>query len=222
MKQFVADNPTYPQMFALAFGSTAKVNPADPDGVINSRRIAFAIATHERRLTSNQTPWDKWLAGDDAALTAAQVRGYVAFTGPGRCAFCHTPPLFTDNAFHFIGFHKPALDEGRKVQTKVDADIGKFKTPTLRNVKLREPFGLLHNGAGPGESLENIMSLYKQGGLRTDPDIGPNIDPAIVVLQLSQQEINDIIDFMRNGLTDPRVENEQPPFDRPHLSTESQ
>jgi cytochrome c peroxidase len=222
VKDFQAKYGTYPKMFAAAFVDAAK-NTTDNNDVINSQRIAFAIATHERRLTSNQTPWDKWRAGDDTALTPGQLRGYVAFMGPGKCGQCHPPPLFTDGGFHFIGFHKPASDEGLKVRTGDDKDLGKLKTATLRNVKLREPYGLLHNGAGPGESLETIMTLYKQGGLRDDPDIAAvPIDEFLKPLQLSQQEIDDIIDFMRNGLTDPRVEGEKPPFDRPHLSTESQ
>ncbi len=228
MKSFASVHNTYPKMFAAAFGTTAKINNGDPDNVISSRRIAFAIATHERRLTSNQTRWDRWIAGDDSSatsMTAQQIRGFVAFMGPGRCQSCHAPPLFTDNVFHFIGFHKPLSDIGRKKITGADSDLARFKTPTLRNVGLREPFGLLHNGEGPGHSLEGIMQLYNQGGQETadggrDPDIGPFLDSALVRLNLSQQQIDDIIEFLRNGLTDPRVKSETAPFDRPHLSTE--
>jgi cytochrome c peroxidase len=211
---------TYPKMFAKAFGSTAKLNNSQPDDVINSQRIAYAIATHERRLTSNQTPWDKWRAGDDSALTAQQLRGYVAFMTTGRCNVCHAPPLFTDNSFHNIGFHKPAWDQGRGKITNVAAENASFKTPTLRNVGLREQFGLLHEGEGPGHDLPTVMALYKQGGQRTDPDIGPFIDSQLLAVPLTQTEIDDIIEFLRNALTDPRVKAEQAPFDRPHLSTE--
>jgi cytochrome c peroxidase len=223
MKAFVATYSTYPKMFAKAFGSTAKVaGQNQPDDVVNSQRFAFAIATHERRLVSNQTPWDKWIEGDDNAMTPGQIRGFNAFMTVGRCQFCHTPPLFTDNAFHYIGFHKPQSDAGRKGITNVATDVAKFKTPTLRNVGLREPFGLLHEGEGPGHNLDIVMTLYKQGGLRQDQEIvNAGIDPALLELPtLTSQDIADILDFLRNALTDPRVKNEQPPFDRPKLSTE--
>jgi cytochrome c peroxidase len=220
MKDFAAMHTTYPKMFAQAFGSSAKVSASDPDDVINSQRFAFAIATHERRLTSDQTPFDRWVAGDDSALTAQQLRGYEAFMGVGRCQFCHPPPLFTDSAFHNIGFHKPSWDPGRSAITMQSSDLGKFKTPTLRNVGLREPYGLLHEGDGPGHDLNSILQLYKQGGQLNDPDIRPLIDPGLVAVPLTTADIADIIEFLRNGLTDPRVQAETAPFDRPHLSTE--
>jgi cytochrome c peroxidase len=221
MKDFAAKYSTYPKMFAQAFGSAAKISANDPDDVINSQRFAFAIATHERRLTSNQTPFDRWIAGDDAALTPQQLRGYQAFMAVGRCQFCHPPPLFTDTSFHNIGFHKPGWDPGRSAITGQSTDLGKFKTPTLRNVGLREPFGLLHEGEGPGHDLNSVMQLYKQGGQVSDSEIAPLIDPGLLPLpSLTSGDIADIIEFLRNGLTDPRVKDETAPFDRPHLSTE--
>lgn len=219
----VSHNNSYPQMFADVYGTTNKVNSADSDDVINTRRIAFAIATHERRLTSDQTPWDKWNAGDDGALTTRQVQGFSLFMGKARCGTCHTPPLFADGLFHFIGFHDPnvtADTSGLKKITGNNADLGKFKTPTLRNVGLREPGGLLHSGDGPGHDLPTVMQLYTLGGLRSVSSIAPLIDQQMEVLQLDSAEIGAIIDFLRNGLTDPRVRDQLPPFDRPKLSTE--
>jgi len=220
MKDFQAKYQSYPKMFAQVFGSSAKLDANDPDDVINSQRIAFAIATHERRLTSDQTPYDRWVAGDDSAMTPQQIRGYQSFMGPARCQFCHPPPLFTDGSFHNIGFHKPSWDPGRSAITGQSTDLGKFKTPTLRNVGLREPYGLLHEGEGPGHDLDSVMELYKQGGQRSDPDIAPLIDPGLVAVPLTGSDIADIIEFLRNALTDPRVKTEAAPFDRPHLSTE--
>ncbi|MDX2053417.1 MAG: cytochrome c peroxidase [Polyangiaceae bacterium] len=217
--QFIlANDKSYPKLFAAAFGSQQTSGPTDE---INTRRIAFAIATHERRLLSNQTAWDRWNAGDDAALTPAQVRGFELFHTKARCSLCHQPPTFADGAFHFIGFHKPAWDQGRYPFDTIASTPGAIRTPTLRNVGLREASGLTHSGAGPGISLEKLMELYNMGGLVNDPDIaGVPISPTILPLQLTPDEIADIIDFMRNGLTDPRVAAETAPFDRPLLSTE--
>jgi cytochrome c peroxidase len=96
-----------------------------------------------------------------------------------------------------------------------------MRTPTLRNVGLREPFGLLHTGAGPGTSLETVVLTYMAGGLREDPEIiGVPIAESIEPLDLSEQEVADLIEFMRTGLTDPRVAQELPPLDRPRLGSE--
>jgi cytochrome c peroxidase len=220
IKQYLASHPTYPEMFAAAFGNDAK-DPADPPNVINARRIVMAIATHERRLTSDQTPWDKWNAGDTTALTARQVEGFRLFLTKGRCSTCHTPPLFTDLSFHFIGFHNPKSDIGLAKTDGIAFHEGQMKTPTLRNVGLREAGGLLHSGEGPGHDLTTVMTLYKQGGLPLAPnDAGVSVDSQIAPLQLNPDEIDEIIDFLRNGLTDPRVRDQLPPFDRPILSTE--
>lgn len=223
MKAFIAKYPTYPQMFEAVYGTQE----------INTKRIAFAIATHERRLTSNQTPWDRWNAGDATAMTEAQINGFNLFMTTARCNLCHTPPLFsdvlaqggTDIEFHNVGFfdEDPNFDNGREKVTGQATDRFKVKTPGLRNVGLREAGGLLHTGAGVGANLEAVMQAYKVIPFPTSPNIDPVIggvggptDP----LPINATDIADIIDFMRNGLTDPRVKNEQAPFDRPKLGSE--
>lgn len=229
MKQFIVEHGDYPSMFEAAFGDDFQdIGDGSPPGEINTIRFAFAIATHERRLTSNQTPWDRWNAGDASAMTSQQVRGFELFMDKAQCGPCHGPPLFTDLNYHFVGFHKPAWDEGRYAETGKPEDRGKMKTPTLRNVGLRERGGLLHRGDGPGHDLETVMELYNRGGFVDDPDItgngpdagGPGIDPQIVPLDLTPAEITAIIDFLRHALTDPRVAREEPPFDRPLLGSE--
>ena len=230
MQTFITNNgSSYPQMFQAVFASIDKVKTTDPDNVINARRILFAIATHERRLTSNLTPWDCWTQADKAPpecasvppITPAQIHGWTVFVGPGHCASCHSPPLFTDNKFHFIGFHEPSWDTGLQITTGQSTDVAKFKTANLRNVGLREQYGLLHEGEGPGHDLNTIMTLYISGGRRNTADIVGLIDPIIVPLSLTQTDLTDILDFMRNALTDVRVKKGCPPFDRPYLSTET-
>jgi cytochrome c peroxidase len=221
----VAHHNSYPEMFQDAFGTDAKVNSTDSDDVINTRRIAYAIATHERRLTSDQTPWDKWNAGDNSAMSAQQIQGFSLFMGKGKCGVCHTPPMFTDFSFHFIGFHDPNVANNQDVTglekiTGLATDKGKFKTPSLRNVGLREAGGLLHSGDGPGHDLNSVMTMYKSGGRRTETPILNLIDPQLVAVLLTTTEMSDIIEFLRNGLTDPRVKNETAPFDRPKLRSE--
>jgi cytochrome c peroxidase len=219
MSDFIAAHgASYPELFKAAFGAT---QTSGPETEINTRRIAFAIATHERRLRSDQTPWDRWNAGEEDALTPAQVRGFDLFLNKAKCEGCHRIPLFADGDFHFIGFHEPAWDLGRKNINTEFGVPGAMRTPTLRNVGLREATGLLHNGAGTGASLAEIVDLYDLGGLVDSPTVvAAPIDASIVPLDLSEDEKADLLDFLQNGLEDPRVGAQLPPFDRPLLSTE--
>jgi cytochrome c peroxidase len=204
LADFIAANDaSYPKLFQAAFGDAQTSGPPDE---INTRRIAFAIATHERRLRSDQTPWDRWNGGEDAALTLAQKRGMEVFVVKGRCEACHRMPTFSDSDFHFIGFHKPTWDMGRETVNPQLGRPGGMRTPTLRNVGLREATGLLHNGAG---------------GLVDDPDVTDvPIDVAVSPLALTASEKIDLLDFLQHALEDPRVEAQTAPFDRPLLSTE--
>lgn len=219
LQDFIAQNGgSYPKLFQAAFGAAQTSGPEDE---INTRRIAFAIATHERRLRSEQTPWDRWNAGEDDALTPAQLHGLQLFDGKARCELCHHAPAFSDGDFHFIGFHHPSWDAGRKSIDTAFGVPGALRTPTLRNVGLREATGLLHNGAGTGASLAQIIDLYDKGGLVDDADVTQvPIDAIIQPLQLSPGEKVDLLDFLQHGLDDPRVKAQTEPFDRPTLSTE--
>jgi cytochrome c peroxidase len=219
MAEFIAQHDaSYPAMFEAAFGEEQSSGPADE---INTRRIAFAIANHERRLQSKQTPWDAFNAGDRDALTEAQTRGYITFRTKAGCGSCHAPPLFTAHQFHFTGFYEPAWDEGRFAITMDPTDHGKMRTPTLRNVGLRIAGGLLHNGGGRGLSLEAIIDTYAAGGRHDTPAIASvPISPSVTGFELSATEKVELVDFLVNGLTDPRVKDELPPFDRPVLGSE--
>jgi cytochrome c peroxidase len=219
LSEFIAAHDgSYPKLFEAAFG-TAQTSGAANE--INTRRIAFALATHERRLRSNQTPWDRWNAGEADALTPAQLRGLELFSDKARCELCHRAPTFQDADFHFIGFHEPTWDPGRKAINPQFGVPGAMRTPTLRNVGLREATGLLHNGAGTGASLDAIVELYDKGGLVDNPAVtAVPISASILPLKLTAAEKADLLDFLRHGLEDPRVGAQLPPFDRPLLSTE--
>ena len=193
---------TYPQLFEEAYG-TPEVTPA---------RIAMAIATHERTLFSDQTPLDKWAATIEP-LNPQEESGRLLFVNL-QCNTCHDASLLTDHAFHNIGVRPQNEDLGRGAVTGNADNNGEFKTPNLRNVGLHAPY--MHNGRF--ETLEDVVEFYNRGG---DYD-APNIDHGIIhPLNLSAQEKADLVAFMKRPLTDPRVTNELPPFDRPHLYTET-
>ena len=204
MAMALAANPSYADLFNAAFGT--------PD--ITAERIAFALATYERTLVSDQTPFDLFVQGDLNALTPDQQAGKDVFLGNGACFFCHNAPLFTDGNFHNIGVRPPAEDLGRFLITGVLSDRARFKTPGLRNVGLRDRF--MHGGSLP--DLEAVIDLYDQGGFFAD-----NLDPLIfnvILLPGPPDQKVQLLDFLENGLTDPRVANETFPFDRPTLHSE--
>ncbi|MFT5049585.1 MAG: cytochrome c peroxidase [Chlamydiales bacterium] len=199
----LAPEPSYGDLFADAFG--------DPD--ITAERIGFAIATYERTLIPNQTPWDQFQAGNTNALTAQQVQGMNAFNGGARCNQCHSGPLFSDGQFRNIGVRPLVEDRGRQEITGNPGDRGRFKVPTLRNVELRGRW--FHNGAPPLANLNAVVNFYRGGGGPFDN----NKDPILDGLNFPPQVATNITAFLR-ALTDPRVENELAPFDRPQLNSE--
>lgn len=193
---------TYPQLFEEVFG-TPEVSPA---------RIAMAIATHERTLFSDRTPLDRALH-DIEPLTATEQRGRELFASV-KCSFCHSGPLLSDHQYFNIGVRPQSDDPGRFAVTNDENDRGSFKTPNLRNVELRGPF--MHNGGL--RSIPDVVEFYNHGG---DFD-APNILRGVIrPLNLTGQERADLIAFLRRPLTDLRVRDELPPFDRPRLYTES-
>ncbi|MFM8440321.1 MAG: cytochrome c peroxidase [Acidobacteriota bacterium] len=193
---------SYPELFEEAFG-TQEVSPA---------RIIQAIATHERVLFTDRTPLDRYLQGIEQ-LTAQEDRGRNVFQQL-QCNTCHGGALLSNQTFQNIGVVSQTDDPGRYGVTGVQDDRARFRVPSLRNVELRAPY--MHTGRFG--TLEAVIGFYNRGG---DFD-GPNIDHGVIrPLNLPPQPAADLAAFLRRPLTDPRVAQELPPFDRPRLFTES-
>lgn len=200
----VASHPTYPQLFQAAFG----------DSSITAERIAFAIATYERTLVPNQTPWDAFIAGNPNAMTPGQQAGWNTFRN-SPCSVCHAPPTFTvppgapGGPFRNIGIRPPSEDLGRQIVTGNPGDRGRFKVPTLRNSGLKPTH--MHNGRIVG--MDNAILWYATNNPQRSAD---NLDP-ILPVNLPPQALPAVVDFLSNALTDPRVAAETFPFDRPTI-----
>ncbi|MCH8241061.1 MAG: hypothetical protein IH897_00460 [Planctomycetes bacterium] len=218
---------TYPELFEAAF-STTEINPV---------RIGMAIATYERTLIPDQTPWDLFMAGDNDAMTPQQIQGWNMFQNNTVCDNCHVPPQFTDHLFHNIGLRPASDDVGQMGTTGIPDDVGRFKTPSLRNVGLKA--SMMHVGwvtdvqdaihfynapAFPEVDEETGHTQYTEdqsgiptagGGTVSYSNINmPEETEGGVPMQAL------IIDFIVNGLADPRVAAETFPFDRPTLRSE--
>jgi cytochrome c peroxidase len=174
-------HPDYPGLFGLAFGTSD----------IDSMRVVMAIAQFERTMVSANAKYDRWLVRA-AELTPEEERGFALFfTERGDCFHCHgTNQAFTDHQFHNIGLDSILVDRGRGELTGDPADMGLFKTPTLRNVEFTAPY--MHDGRF--QTLEEVVQHYNGGGFRT-----PTVDPLIRVgtgLRLTTEDVQALVAFM--------------------------
>lgn len=217
MAAALAGGQDYPDLFAAAFG--------DPQ--ISAARIGLALATYERTLVPDQTPFDAFLAGQPGALTPGQQAGWNFLQNQSLCLNCHTPPLFTDFQYHNLGLRPAGEDLGREEVTGNPADRGAFKTPSLRNVGLKQQ--LMH--VGWIADVPDALGFYNAPAF---PQTGPNghtqftADQSLIpnppfpplpytANNVPPQVLPAVIDFLENALTDPRVAAESFPFDRPTL-----
>ncbi|MEB3284345.1 MAG: cytochrome c peroxidase [Candidatus Sericytochromatia bacterium] len=172
-------HPYYPKKFKEAFGETVT-----PEG------IARALASFERALQTELSPYERFLRGDSAALTEQQQLGNRLFNSSrGRCFSCHSGPDLTDRLFHNtgVGARDASPDSGRFLVTGNPGDKGRFKTPTLRNVALTAPY--MHNGTLP--TLEAVVAFYDQGGFPNS-----NLDRNLVPLGLTGEERDALVAFL--------------------------
>jgi len=184
------------------------------DAEINAQRVAAALASFERTLVFDDSPLDRYMDGDLAALDAAQTRGLGLFLGKANCIQCHLGPNLTDNQFHNLGvpdhdvvgdarilaairfdaqrmglqeWAKLDHDPGRELVSKDPADRGKFRTMGLRNIESSPPY--MHNGALA--TLDDVVAFYNRGG-GDDPNRSALLKP----LGLTAAESADLVRFL--------------------------
>lgn len=171
------------------------------DTLPTTNNITNALAEFQRSLESNgSAPHDKWMNGiDSTALTISQQRGRELFlSDKSKCFECHFGPDFTGDEFRNIGLYdgKTLLDKGRYEITGDSTDIGKFKTPSLRNVALTAPY--MHNGIF--NTLEEVIDFYSNPYSVVKTPI--NIDTLMEKpLNFTKQEKEDLVNFL-HSLTD--------------------
>ena len=168
--------PGYQALFSIAF----------PTEGITIDTIAKAIATYERTVVSGVTPFDKWVAGDEAAISDDAKKGFDLFNGKAKCAACHSTWNFTDGSFHDIGLPDDDLGRGNEFRNTVLMQHA-FKTPTLRNIEHRAPY--MHDGSL--RSLASVVRHYNEGGIKR-----PSRSRDVGDLGLSQSEEDQIVAFM--------------------------
>jgi cytochrome c peroxidase len=174
----------YAKYFEEAFGSPG----------ITKDRIAKAIADYERTRMSGNSPYDRWKAGDESAVSDEVKLGDRLFFDKAGCNQCHLGYNFTDSLFHNLGVgFDPETGEfkdvGRSAVTNQESDTGAFKTPTVREVTKRAPY--MHDGSIA--TLREVVELYDDGG-----EANPYLDPKIKPLGLTAEEIDALVAMMES------------------------
>jgi cytochrome c peroxidase len=172
----------YRDAFAAAY-------PGEP---ITIGTIAKAIANFERTLVSAQAPFDRWIEGDERAISESAKRGFVLFNTKARCAVCHQGWRFSDDGFHDIGLKSDDKGRGQVIAGVVPLTYA-FKTPGLRNVARTAPY--MHDGSE--KTLRDVIDFYdgrfvKRASLSTD----------MKELNLTAGEKNDLLAFLNTLSSD--------------------
>lgn len=185
----------YKALFQNAFG----------DEKVTLDRIFQAIATFERTVVSRRSRFDDFVSGKPEALKDEEVLGLHLFRTKAGCINCHNTPLFSDNKFHNDGqtlFGSDKEDLGLYNITKNKEDVGKFRTPSLRDVAFTGPW--FHHGNFP--SLKDVVLFYHLGNpapiqkkyLGIRDSLLPKTSPMLEKLNLTDREIDALIAFMQS------------------------
>ena len=189
----------YGEAFRAAYGTSD----------VTTARLADAITAFVESIRSTTSPYDRFAAGDTTQLDEPARRGFLLFKGRAGCAQCHLLTAghapFTDQDFHNTGIARRAVDRatnpadalarksredrGHQFSTTVGAQMGQFKTPTLRDVALRAPY--MHDGSF--ESLEQVVRFYANGAHANE-----GLDRRIRAFDASTEDVNDLVAFLRS------------------------
>ena len=177
------DHADYPSLFQKVFQRAP----------IDDQQLFHALAQYMGNLVSADSPYDRYVTGD-GSLTTSELSGLGLFRA--NCASCHTEPLFTDHGFHNNGLDTVFTDQGRYRITQEPWDMGRFKTPSLRNVARTGPY--MHDGRFA--NLDQAVEHYNTG-LHESPTLANELLTQGAGMAFSDQEKTDLIAFL-NALTD--------------------
>lgn len=166
---------------------------------ISADNIAKAIAAFERTIVINDTAFDRYLQGDEDAISAEAKEGMKLFVGKAGCISCHAGPLLSDHNYHNLGM---SGDDGRFAVTGNEEDKGKFRTSGLRGVAHTAPF--MHDGSL--ETLKDVIKYYNQGG-------GEHGNKSVLMkpLNLTESEEDALVAFLDS------LSGELPKVEKPEL-----
>ena len=159
-----------------------------PGQEIGIENTLAALATYERTLVSNPAPFDRWIEGDESAISEEAKRGFVVFNEAGRCNKCHSSWRFTDDSFHDIGLASEDIGRGEFAPPTVVIMRHAFKTPSLRDLRFTGPY--MHDGSM--KTIGEVISHYEDGGKAR-----PSLSPEMKAIKLTKQERDDLIAYLK-------------------------
>lgn len=183
----------YRQLFADAYG----------DESVTFDRIVEALGAFQRTITSRRSRFDRFLDGEYDRMTNQEIYGMHLFRTKARCMNCHHGQQLTDEGFHNIGltyYKRKYEDLGRYLVTNDSEDVGKFRTPSLRDVMHTNPW--MHNGLF--DNITGVLNMYNSGmqmntatpeQKEADP-LYPVTDPLMKKLNLTKEEIAALETFL--------------------------
>jgi cytochrome c peroxidase len=217
----VREVPEYQREFAAVFGAAG----------ITIDTIAKAIAAFERTQLSGNSPFDRFIAGDQHAISAAAKRGWELFNGQARCMTCHafnpSAPFFTDFKFHNIGVaakdqNFPALarrarqllntDPKRAEQLLDELALSEGFSELGRYLVTKQPKDIGAFKTSPLRDIELTAPYMHNGSEKTLLDVmkfynkggelNPNLDGGMRPLKLSDEQLNDLVELMKTFTSD--------------------
>jgi cytochrome c peroxidase len=194
--------PEYVPLFARAFASKK-------DSATLLDNVAYSLAAFVRSLNPRNSRFDQYIQGKAVALTAQEINGFNLFMGKAQCGTCHfaplfnglVPPLYNLSELEVLGTTKtdnldkpePDSDSGRFKVFPIAFYEKAFKTPTVRNASATGPY--MHNGSF--KTLETVVEFYNKGGANGLGLTMNNQTLSPLPLNLSKDEVNDIVSFMQ-------------------------
>lgn len=206
--EYLLDTLNYRPLFNRAF--------PDLQGEAKYGRVAmsFALSAYIRTILPSDAPWQQWLKGDKNAMTDQQKRGAQLFFGKAGCYRCHNGPALNGNSFHSVGVldlcdvpgvRATGIDDtrnlGRGDFTRRDEDLYKFKVPQVYNTK-DMPF-YFHGSSKT--SLREVVEYFNEGAVENDRIPVANISEFFHPLGLTASEVDDLTEFLAEGLYDPNL-----------------
>lgn len=171
--------PEYRALFAKAFGD---------ENAVNGANLGKALAAFERSLLANNSPFDRYMAGDRNAMTAIQIQGMQRFQRIG-CSNCHNGPMFSDYESHVLG----VPDNGKLPQSDrgIKDEPYAFRTASLRNLAYTAPY--MHSGAF--QTLQEVLKFYDRAP--QNPNVGrQQVDRRVRRLRDPDDEASVLIAFL--------------------------
>lgn len=209
---YILDDLGYRELFDAAFYDWAD------NARYGREAMSFALSAYIRTIMPYDAPYQQWLRGSEEAMNDQMKRGALLFFGDAGCYRCHNGPALNGNTFHAVGVNDlcdvgglatgedDERNLGRGGFTLEDNDMFAFKVPQLYNLKTA---GFYFHGSSK-RSIRSVVEYFNEG-VPENPRVAEDyISPLFHPLNLSEENIEDLTEFISRGLYDPNFDRYVP------------